>query len=59
MSEVNSQLKGTNQITSGGLSEQELKDKQEDEESKQKLNNIEIELEDIAQGVRDNLQSIF
>ena len=28
-------------------------------ESKQKLNNIEIELEDVAQGVRDNIKSIF
>ena len=27
----------------------------EDKEGKEKLNNIEIELEDIAQGVRDNL----
>ena len=48
MSEVNAQLQGINQIDSTGLSEQELQDKQEDEESKQKLNNLEIELEDIA-----------
>ncbi len=30
-----------------------------DEESNQKLGQIEIELEEIAQGVRDNLDSLF
>ena len=35
------------------------KQKKEDEESDKKLGNIEIELEEIASGVRDNLQSIF
>ena len=42
MAEVN----GTD--STEGLSESELLDKHEDEESKSKLNNIEIELEDIA-----------
>ena len=32
---------------------------EEDEESNQKLSNIEIELEEIAKGVRNNLQSVF
>ena len=35
--------------------EEEVKD----QESDKKLNNIEIELEEIANGVRDNLNSIF
>lgn len=30
-----------------------------DEESNKKLGHIEIELEEIAQGVRDNLDSLF
>ena len=30
-----------------------------DEESNKKLGNIEIELEEIAQGVRENLDSLF
>ena len=37
----------------------EEEEKRRDEESDRKLNNIEIELEDIAQGVRNNLESIF
>jgi len=41
------------------LTGEELEQVREDEESHQKLGNIEIELEEIAQGVRDNLQSIF
>lgn len=32
---------------------------QADEESNKKLGNIEIELEEIAQGVRNNLDSLF
>ena len=32
---------------------------EKDEESDKKLGNIEIELEEIAQGVRDNLDSLF
>ena len=37
------------------LQVQEEESKQEDEEGDKKLNNIEIELEEIAQGVRENL----
>lgn len=60
MTEVNAQNnKNESQENTSGLTESELADKHEDEESKSKLNNIEIELEDIAHGVRENLQSIF
>ena len=34
-------------------------EKREDEESDKKLNTIEVELQEIATGVRQNLQSIF
>ena len=33
--------------------------KREDEESDKKLNNIEVELQEIAKGVRQNLDSLF
>ena len=41
------------------LSAEDLELAKEDDESNQKLNHIEIELEEIAQGVRDNLTSII
>ena len=41
------------------LTGEELEQVRADEESNKKLGNIEIELEEIAQGVRDNLQSII
>ena len=41
------------------LSKEEEEQKRGDLESDRKLNNIEVELEEIANGVRENLQSIF
>ena len=40
-------------------SKEEEEQKRADGESDKKLNNIEVELEEIANGVRENLQSIF
>ena len=41
------------------LTEQEITQINADEESNKKIGHIEIELEEIAQGVRDNLDSLF
>ena len=41
------------------LTEEEAAQMKADEESNKKLGHIEIELEEIAQGVRDNLDSLF
>ena len=41
------------------LNEEEQKQMEADEESNKKLGHIEIELEEIAQGVRNNLDSLF
>ena len=41
------------------LTSEDLEQIRTDEESNKKLGSIEVELEEIAQGVRDNLQSIF
>ena len=38
---------------------EKTEEEKKDQESDKKLSNIEIELEEIANGVRDNLNSIF